>query len=247
MSQRGGTGTNKPVRVPLKPMSDRRAARLQSEGRLQHGSTFATASAVLSPGGAFSNCGRHYDADRAEIAAGARNAKGASPRWEAVECWREGDFHVVRCGSEQAKKFKPGKDGGFSPAVKLAVRARAGNGDPDSAMAECCGTWLGRYGGDIQHVVARQSGGSHLVNKVYLAVLMCRPCHDVAEKRDEHSRAQGFWRRSTDEPSPVMIHGNGGGMTFWLTATGAYSTERPEWAGQPGQTLRELLGIGGSS
>lgn len=120
------------------------------------------------------------------------------------------------------------RDTGFSQAVKLAIRARAGDGDPDQALAECCGIWLGRYGGDIQHIIARGAGGSSRpsVNFVINGALMCRPHHELAESRDPGMYERGFWRHSWEVAGacPLMLHG---GFTRWLLADGTYGTEAP--------------------
>lgn len=41
--------------------------------------------------------------------------------------------------------------------------------------------------------------------------------------RSEHMRAMGFWRKSSDPPSAIMLHGQDGGISVWLTADGGYS------------------------
>ena len=127
------------------------------------------------------------------------------------------------------------KDTGFSPAVKLAVRTRAGNGDPDQARCEATGVWLGPSGGEIQHRVARLSGGRGRKAPWWFhtpanAALLSREAHRRAEARNEHLHAQGFWLTSTQDASaePVMLHdASGGGVTVWLGASGDYLTEDP--------------------
>jgi hypothetical protein len=120
------------------------------------------------------------------------------------------------------------RDTGFSAAVKLAVRRRAGGGDAGHALCEACGTWLGQYGGDIQHVICRGMGGTSRpeIDSVINAALMCRRDHDTAEARDPELYERGFWRHSWETPGtcPLMLHGRDGGFTRWLTADGGYST-----------------------
>jgi len=75
---------------------------------------------------------------------------------------------------------------GFSRAVKLAVRTRAGNGDPDQARCEACGKWLGRRLGQVHHRAGRGSGGctDEVVNSCANAALLCGTaltgCHGLA-------------------------------------------------------------------
>lgn len=138
----------------------------------------------------------------------------------------------------QRRKSRP--QAGFSRAVKLAVRKRAGKGIAGDAECEACGCWLGPDGGDYQHRAARGSGGCRLavINGPANCALMCRPCHRKAEDRDPHMAmdAGGFWVKhgTTPEYDPrnvrIMLHGAGGGMTVWLTEAGGYSTAPPKGA-----------------
>lgn len=138
----------------------------------------------------------------------------------------------------EPKHARP-KDTGFSPAVKLAVRTRAGNGDIDFARCECCAVWLGRYGGQVQHRVARGSGGRGpkapwWINAIVNAALLCGTsftgCHGRAERREDDMEAMGFWLESTANPAleSLMLHGDQGGVTVWLAADGSYAYEAPE-------------------
>jgi len=123
------------------------------------------------------------------------------------------------------------RDTGFSPAVKLAVRRRAGGGDAGLALCECCGTWLGHYGGDVQHIIARGSGGTSRpeINGIQNAALMCRRDHDAAETRDPDLYDRGFWRHSWEQvgAAALELHGRDGGFTRWLTTDGGYSATAP--------------------
>ena len=124
---------------------------------------------------------------------------------------------------------------GFSRAVKLAVRTRAGNGDPDQARCEATGVWLGRYGGEIQHRDARGMGGTSdpVTSSIVNAVLLSTGAHRLAESRDEHMNAMGFWLRNGEDPAltPIMLHSeHGSGVTVWLGTDGQYHTNGPQEA-----------------
>lgn len=131
----------------------------------------------------------------------------------------------------QRREVKSRRETGFPPAVRLAIRVRAGNGDIDQAACEACNCWLGRYGGQIQHIVARGMGGSRRRNKITDGCLLCGTprtgCHGLCESRDPHMRAMGFWRKSTDPRIPLMLHGEQSGVLVWLTPEGGYRTARP--------------------
>ena len=114
---------------------------------------------------------------------------------------------------------------GFSPAVKLLTCTRAGHGDPDMAMCEACGTWVGQHEGEHQHIVARGMGGCKLavINSAANDALLCRRCHRLAESRDPHMEAAGFWARQGADPRllPMMLGGAGGsGITVWRAEDG---------------------------
>ena len=102
------------------------------------------------------------------------------------------------------RERKAPRDTGFSRSVKLAVRARAGDGVAEVAGCESCGTWLGRYGGEIQHRAARGAGGcrDEVINSTANGALLCRPCHRICEDRDEHMGmdAAGFWIKHGTTP-----------------------------------------------
>lgn len=126
-----------------------------------------------------------------------------------------------------ATRRRPSSQTGFSPAVKLLIRTRAGQGDPENACCEACGRWLGRYGGQCQHIQARQMGGSRHRNTASNGVLLCGTpqslCHGLCESRDEGMHAAGFWLRSDEDPQPVMLHdSSGGGVTVRLDDLGNY-------------------------
>lgn len=127
---------------------------------------------------------------------------------------------------------------GFSAAVKLAIRRRAGSGDASEALCESCGIWLGLHGGEVQHIICRGSGGTSLpeINSVRNGTLLCGSgalrtgCHGKAEDRDPEMYERGFWRKHGEKVGacPLMLHGRDGGFTRWLTADGGYSAEPPQ-------------------
>jgi len=132
---------------------------------------------------------------------------------------------------------------GFLQAVKLKIRTRAGNGDIDQAACENCGRWLGRYGGEIQHRLARGSGGSRsrVVNGVSNGALLCgnryEGCHKKAEDRDDDMRIRGWWIRSGKGPDhdprfiPVVSRTADGDLSpRWFTADGGVTETDPRGA-----------------
>ena len=122
---------------------------------------------------------------------------------------------------------------GFPAKVKLAVRSRAGNGDPDQARCEACSRWLGRNGGQVHHRQNRQMGGSRTRNGIQNASLLCGDpyclCHGEATALTARMRDAGFVLNSGQDPAevPIRLHG---GPVVWLTVTGGYSTNPPEGA-----------------
>ena len=162
--------------------------------------------------------------------------------------FRRAPLHLVQ--RDGAKVFAPPEfqrrrtDTGFSRAVKLTVRKRAGNGDLDEACCEACGRWLGRHQGEVQHRASRGSGGckDQVINGPANAVLLCghgaapirSGCHGSCEDRDEHMGmgAGGFWIKhgTTPEYDPrnVPIKPHGSGKPAWLTEAGGYRYEEPD-------------------
>lgn len=121
--------------------------------------------------------------------------------------------------------------GGFSAAVRLLVRRRAGRGDEFRALCEGCGRWLGRGSGEFQHRRARGSGGCRdaVINGPANCLLLCRSCHVEAEerRRDLSQDGAGFWIRHGNGPdydprfAAVMLGALGdSGVTVWLAADG---------------------------
>jgi hypothetical protein len=131
------------------------------------------------------------------------------------------------------RKRKPARETGFPPRVRLAIRARAGTGDPEQAECELCAWWLGPDGGEIQHRAARGAGGCRdsVINGPANGALLCPPCHRDCEARDEHlgMDGAGFWIKHGTTPEfdprnvPVMWHARAGsGVSLRLGEDGEY-------------------------
>jgi hypothetical protein len=121
---------------------------------------------------------------------------------------------------------------GFSAVTRLAIRTRAGGGDPEQARCEQGWEFLGLHGGEYQHRRARGRGGSRdpLTNTCANGVLLCHEHHAIAESRDRESNEAGFWLWSWQSPlaEPILLAGADGGIRVWLSEDGAYSTTAPE-------------------
>jgi len=124
---------------------------------------------------------------------------------------------------------------GFSPKVKLQVRARAGEGEPKDALCEACGIWLGRYGGQVQHIIGRGMGGcrDEVINSVVNAALLCGTpfdgCHGLATAFNAELGKRGFWlKRDADPATSAMVLWSG--ATVRRSADGSYVFEAPERA-----------------
>ncbi len=120
---------------------------------------------------------------------------------------------------------------GFPPAMRLLIRTRAGNGDPDNAICECCGRWLGRYGGQCHHRLARQSGGSRRRNRLSNGLLACGTpftlCHGEATAFRQHMKDKGFVLNSGQDPALVPVRLYGGTRRVWLGDGGGYLLAPP--------------------
>jgi hypothetical protein len=132
------------------------------------------------------------------------------------------------------------RDTGFPAEVKLLIRTRAGNGDPEQARCEACNVWLGLHGGQIQHIYARGKGGTSdpLYNSAANGAALCGTSetgdHGLCEDRDPHMNEMGFWRKRNGKERPgdypIMLHGQGGGRLAWLTPEGDYADAPPREA-----------------
>jgi len=138
---------------------------------------------------------------------------------------------VFRCRFGGWHLREPEQETGFSDEVKALCRARA------QFCCEACGVWLGEKGGNVQHRLARQAGGSKdpLINSVVNAANLCgTPLtgdHGLAESRDPRMKAEGFWLERGQDPAaePILWHapGGGSGVRKWLTPDGGYSDVAP--------------------
>lgn len=138
------------------------------------------------------------------------------------------------------RKRRPARETGFPPRVRLQIRTRAGNGDPEAAECELCGAWIGPEGGEMQHRAARGAGGCRdsVTNGASNGLLICPvPCHRDCEARDEHlgMDGAGFWIKhgTTPEFDPrrvgIMWHARAGsGIELWLGQNGEYLYAAPE-------------------
>lgn len=129
-------------------------------------------------------------------------------------------------------QHRPAKETGFPAAMRLAIRTRAGNGDPDEAVCECCAKWLGRYGGQCHHRLGRQAGGSRLRNTLPNALLACGTpftgCHGEATAMKQHTKDMGFVLNSGQDPAMVPVRLHGGERKVWLGDAGGYLLAPPQ-------------------
>lgn len=120
---------------------------------------------------------------------------------------------------------------GFPPAMRMQIRTRAGNGDPENAICECCGRWLGRYGGQCHHRLGRQSGGSRRRNRLPNGLLACGTpftgCHGEATAFRQHTKDKGFVLNSGQDPATVPVRLYGGDRPVWLGDEGGYLLAAP--------------------
>jgi hypothetical protein len=184
-------------------------------------------------------CGKRYPTE-AEAASSPRGMReGAVVRkCRSTAC---GGFHVTvpPVPVRAVPAAPPRPETGFPLSVRLAARKRSGDGEVDEARCESCGVWLGRYGGEIQHRLARGSGGSRsaVVNGISNAALLCWFHHALAESRDSGMRELGFWIRSGKGPEHdpryvpmARMLATGERETVYLTEGGTYSHEPPKAA-----------------
>jgi hypothetical protein len=200
-------------------------------------------------------CGKPYDSRAdAVIAASAGTAGDGQLRIVPPQCGC-GGYHVRKLaapaarprgvaflrpvrsqGKSAARKGSRRGAGEFTAKVKLQCRTRAGGGEAGNARCESCGCWLGPDGGQIQHRLARGSGGSRnpLVSSLANAALLCGTsvtpsCHGDAESRDpeRRMREKGFVILHGEGPEfdprfvAIELHSMfGGGMSVWLAEDG---------------------------
>lgn len=177
-------------------------------------------------------CGTRYaSADEAE-----RSKAMRVPGAELVKgCPCEG-FHVRKPRESRAAPVlpPPRRATGFSARVKLLVRTRAGMGEIDDACCEACNRHLGRYGGQVHHLIDRGMGGwkNAVINSAANAVLLCgtpedkRTCHGLATAFDAGIGAKGFWLKHSADPrlERMTLYS---GAKAWRSIDGRYLFERP--------------------
>jgi hypothetical protein len=150
----------------------------------------------------------------------------------------------VSAGTENAPrrangsgKLTPPEPSEFSRETKLLARFRAGNGEVEAAMCEACGLGLGRYGGQVQHIVGRGMGGCRdaIINGITNAALLCGTptsgCHGLATAFNAEIGARGFWLKRGTDPrlAPMMLASpHGSGILVWRSIDGRYLFERPD-------------------
>lgn len=130
---------------------------------------------------------------------------------------------------------------GFPRAVKLLARTRAGGGDPEQAVCECCGKWLGLYGGQIQHRIARGIGGSksRVINGITNAAVLCgnryEGCNQKAEDREQAMKDAGWYIPDGKGPEhdPRLVPVISRRDDLWLP---------PEWFTEDGRRVTEAPG-----
>jgi len=126
---------------------------------------------------------------------------------------------------------KPSRETGFTAAQRLLIRTRAGSGDPEQALCEACGIWLGRAGGQVHHRQNRQMGGSRRRNRVSNGALLCGTPevgdHGEATRLAPRMKEMGFVLESWQKPEqePFMLHGEQGGLLVWADDSGNYVDE----------------------
>lgn len=129
---------------------------------------------------------------------------------------------------------RPRRETGFTAEVKLAVRTRAGGGDPLEARCEVDGVWLGIDGGQVHHRCNRQMGGSRRRNVIQNAALLCGTpqtgCHGAATRLEVRMRDRGFVLDSGQNPLLVPVRPYGDERPRWLTAEGGCTFTPPEGA-----------------
>jgi len=98
----------------------------------------------------------------------------------------------------------------------------------DSGICQACGA----LAVDVQHRVARGLGGTRDPKRAYgmcNLVALCRPCHEIAESRDQGMYNRGFWLLSTDDPArlPIRAATEYGEELRWLLPDGGVSLADP--------------------
>jgi hypothetical protein len=151
-------------------------------------------------------------------------AQAACPGGNEAEILRltaQAERWVQKARARQARgEGEAPRDTGFSAAVQLAVRTRAGS------CCEACGIWLGWHEGRVGR---RRAGDFPFCDTVHNACLFCDKCRLAVEQRDCRMNAAGFWLSSKEDPRevPLVFH-HMDGCVVWLTQDGNYSVTPPE-------------------
>lgn len=158
-------------------------------------------------------------------------ARGTAPPWRGFGSPLVPAKVTVPAGQRRPRR----RETGFTPEIRLAVRTRAGDGDPLEARCECCGRWLGLYGGQVHHRCNRGMGGSRTRNTIQNAALLCGDpytgCHGAATREEKRMKDRGFLLDSGQKPLLVAVKPYGTGRPGrWLTADGRYTFSPPEGA-----------------
>ena len=163
--------------------------------------------------------GRRFGTELAAFKAVSKGADGTP-----YKCLRCPDWHLAA----------PPEHTGFSRAVRALVRVRAGGGEIEAAVCECCGVWCGPLLGEIQHVVARGMGGTSLavLNSAANGALLCGSavlrsgCHGAAEAREPEMGLKGFYLKGRRDPRTVPMT-LWDGREVWRSEDGLYRDEAP--------------------
>jgi hypothetical protein len=179
-------------------------------------------------------CGRGYaTAEEAQQSQAARGPDAVID--DKCPC---GEVHVRQQSQDPPRLQGPSRtsrETGFPHRVKLLTRVRAGRGNADNAVCECCGRWLGHYGGEVcKRRVAR--GLSDITNAVLLCENRHEGCRQKGEDRDPEMEAKGFFIRdgnmSEHDPRYVPVR-LWDGSVRWLGTGGSYLSRQPTWSASP--------------
>lgn len=127
---------------------------------------------------------------------------------------------------------------GFGDEVKLVIRIRAGHGNADIAMCECCGTHVGRHGGEVLRIVARGTGTTprYVMDSAANGALLCGSaadwdgCYGAVMRREPEMEMKGFFVRGEADPrfEPMMLPDpDKPGPYLWRSEDGQYLAREP--------------------
>jgi hypothetical protein len=116
----------------------------------------------------------------------------------------------------------------FDLEVQRTVRLRA------TDSCEACGVPLDGSGAFLPVVhYTRDPLPEAVMTSAANAVLVCRPCKELAEARDPWMEALGFSHSRGNDPrlEPMVIPGRRGIMKVWRGTDGLYHFEAPDVTG----------------